>query len=124
MEGLPRPAAAGADDERRTFDAEVFEHAAGCVLAFLGRERLRRLGPAFVLHEQRAAAGTVVRGLGVLEAAFLAIDVTQEGGAAFEVRISVRWSTSTWSRTLFPFVFCKRATSSARRMSIFPCRSR
>ena len=45
-------------------------------------------------------------------------------GAAFPVRISVSRSTSTSSRTLRPPDFCRRATSSARRMSIFPCRSR
>src|SRR5262249_7259482 len=46
------------------------------------------------------------------------------GGAAFDVRISVRRSTSSWSRTLAPPVFWRRATSSARRMSILPCRRR
>src|SRR5262249_53620503 len=122
-EHLSRAAAARPDDERGALDAEVLERL-GRLLALLRRERLRRLGPALLPDEQGAAARAVVRGFRILEPALLAVDVTQAGGAAFEVRISVRCSTSTWSRTLWPPVFWRRGTSSARRMSIFPCSSR
>src|SRR6266550_8978147 len=127
MEGLPRPAAAGADDQCGTGDTEVLERFGRCVFTVVRGERLRRLSAPLVLDEERAAAGAIVRSFGVLEAALLTVDVAQRclpsysGGAAFEVRISVRWSTSTSSRMLVPPVFCSLATNSARRMSIFPC---
>src|SRR5581483_2443169 len=92
-----------------------------------GLERLRLLDAlALPLVEERAALRAVVRGLRVLEAALRTVDVAHQalGGAAFPARISVSDSTSTWSRTLRPSVFCRRATSSARRMSILPCRIR
>src|SRR5215212_7432046 len=123
-EDLPGASAARADNERGALDAEALDRLGRRLVALLGREGLRRLGGALLLDEQRAAARAVVRGFGVLEAALLTVDVAQAGGAAFDVRISVRWSTSTWSRTLCPPVFWRRATSSARRMSIFPCSSR
>ena len=75
MEGLPRPAAAGADDERGARDAQVLERFRGRVVTLVRRERLRRLGAAFVLHEERTATGAVVRSFGILEAAFLTVDV-------------------------------------------------
>src|SRR5207237_4959534 len=139
-ERLPRPAAARANDERRTFDGEVLEDRVRRAVAVVWREGLSRLRSGLVLDEQRPAAGAVIRRLRILEAALLAVDMghvfalpcqasawlgrAQLGGAALEVRISVRRSTSSWSRTLRPSVFCSRATSSARRMSIFPCRRR
>jgi len=46
-------AAAGANDERRPFDPEVFEGARRCVVALIGGEALGRLGAALVLHQQR-----------------------------------------------------------------------
>src|SRR6266511_4835665 len=126
VERLPRPSAARADDQGRPADAEVVERVGGLERGLLGREGLRGLDAAVVLGQQRAAAGAVIGGFLVLEAALLAVDVAHSvaGGAAFAARMAVRWSTSTWSSTLRPSVFCSRATSSARRMSIFPCRSR
>src|SRR5439155_20867245 len=96
----------------------------GAVGDLLRRERLRGLRRGLALLQQRAAAGAVVRGLRILEAALAAVDLGHAGGLAFPVRISVRRSTSTWSRTLLPPDRCNRATSSARRMSILPCRRR
>src|SRR5262249_33280181 len=58
------------------------------------------------------------------EAALGAVLVTHAGGAALPVRMSVSASTSTCSRTLLPPEACRRTTSSARRMSIFPWRRR
>src|SRR5262249_20224998 len=120
-EALPRPAAARPDDERRPFEPEVLvlERA-----DLLGREALRRLDRCLALGEQRSAARAVVGRLRVLEPALLAADDVHAGGAAFPVRISVSRSTSTCSRTLRPPDFWRRATSSARRMSIFPCSKR
>src|SRR5205085_8899159 len=101
---------------------------AGVLVAVLGAEAHRRLRPTLVLGEERTALGAVVRGLRVLEAALRAVDVAHSpstfGGAAFPARIDESDSTSTWSRTLRPSDFCRRATSSALRMSILPCRSR
>ncbi len=82
-----------------------------------------------VLHEQRAAAGAVVRGLRVLEAALGAVDVAHRSplrsvASTFRRGSPISDSTSTCSRTLLPPVFWSRATSSARRMSILPCRMR
>src|SRR5262249_29283594 len=124
-EGLAGAAAAGADDERRPGDAEVAE-ALEQLVVLLGGEGLRLLDAlGLALVQERAALRAVVRGLRVLEAALRAVDVAHSaGGAAFPARISVNDSTSTWSRTLRPSVFWSRATSSARRMSIFPCRIR
>src|SRR5947208_1172337 len=119
--------AARANDERRALGRDLVERAVlvGDLLRGVG---LRRLGAAVVLDEQGSALGAVVRGLRVLEAALRAVDEAQEspwsGGVAFPARIAVSDSTSTLSRTLWPPVFCSRATSSARRMSILPCRIR
>src|SRR5205823_1414764 len=114
MKRLARASAARADDERRPLDPQVLERRGRFVVDLVGRVLLRRLGAALVLHEQRAALRAVVRGLRVLEAALRAVDVTHEGGAPFDVRMSVSDSTSTWSRTLLPPVSRRRATSSAR----------
>ena len=123
LEALPRPAAARAHDERRPFQAEVLM--LEVVPDFLRREGLRRFRRMLSLREERAAARAVVRRLGVLEAALLAVDDAHQAfGDALPVRMSVRRSTSTWSRTLRPPDFCSRATSSARKMSIFPCNRR
>src|SRR5712691_8192920 len=70
-ERLPRPATAGSDDERGAFDPEVLERSLRRAVAFLRRERLRRLGAGLVLDEQRAAPRAVVGGLRVLEPALL-----------------------------------------------------
>ena len=80
-------------------------------------------------HEQRAALRAVVGGLRVLEAALRAVDVAHSpasgfGGDAFPARISLSRSRSTWPSSPPAASFCSRATSSARRMSILPCRSR
>src|SRR5262249_30634913 len=128
MEHLPRPAPAGADDERRPVLGDVLEHVGEGIVSLLGDERHRRL--TLVRPDEGCPAPRAeVRGLGVLEPALGAVDVAHvrsayEGGADFPSRISVSDSTSTCSSTLFPSVFCRRATSSARRMSIFPCRMR
>src|SRR6184192_1279307 len=74
-ERLPRPPAARANDERRPLDARVLERRLGRSVAVLGRERLGRLGSRLVLDEERTAAGAVVRGFRILEAALLAVDV-------------------------------------------------
>src|SRR5581483_6011184 len=125
-ERLARAAPARPDDERRPGEAEVLEGLERLV-GVRGLERLRLLDVlALPFVEERAALRAVVRGLRVLEAALRTVDVAHQslGGAAFPARISVSDSTSTWSRTLRPSVFCRRATSSARRMSILPCRIR
>src|SRR5207248_4793446 len=120
-ERLAGAAAAGADDERRALHPDVAERLEH-LRALLGAEGLRLFG-ALRRMQERTALRAVVRGLRVLEAALGAVDVAHAvGGAAFPARISVSDSTSTWSRTLCPPVFWSRATSSARRMSIFPCR--
>src|SRR5262249_60495788 len=119
---IPRPAAARADDERRPVEAEVL--VVEMLADVLGRVRLRRLARGLPLLQQGAAAGAVVGRLRILEAALTAVDDAQAWGAAFPLRISVSRSTSTWSRTLRPPDCCRRATSSARRMSILPCRMR
>ena len=75
MERLPRPAAAGADDQRGTRDAQVLERFRGRVFTLVRRERLRRLRPALVLDEERAATSALVRSFGILEAALLTVDV-------------------------------------------------
>src|SRR6266576_2569252 len=122
-ERLPRPPAARADDERRTVDAEILDRIEA--LRHLGSsERLGRL-PLLGHDERSAALRAEVRGLRVVVPALRAVDVRhQAGGAALPVRMSVSESTLTESRTLLPCVSWSRATSSARRMSIFPCRSR
>src|SRR5438876_5915127 len=122
-ERLPRPPAARADDERRAVDAEILDRIKA--LRHLGSgERLGRL-PLFGHDERSAALRAEVRGLRVVVPALGAVDVRhQAGGAALPVRMSVSESPLTESRTLLPCVSWSRATSSARRMSIFPCRSR
>src|SRR5262249_7237441 len=122
-EHLPCAAAARPDDQRRAFDAEVLERL-GWLVALLRGEGLGRLRPALVPDEQGAAARAVIGGFRILEAALLAVDVAQAGGAALEARISVRASTSTLSSTLWPPVFWSRATSSVRSRSIRACSRR
>src|SRR6266511_2261183 len=80
VEHLARSASSGANDERGSLDAEILERLGGCIVPVFGREGLRRLGAAFVLHQQRSAPRAVVRGLGILEAALLAINVTHKRG--------------------------------------------
>src|SRR5438270_11193887 len=80
MERLPRPAAARADDQRGPADAEVFERVRGLERTLLRRERQRGLDAAVLLRQERAAAGAVIGGLLVLEAALLTVDVTHTGG--------------------------------------------
>src|SRR5215208_771638 len=122
-ERLAGAAAARADDERGPL--EGLDGALAEIDDLLGRERLRRLGRRrLALLEQRAAARAVVRRLRVLEPALLAVDVRHASGAAFPVRMSVSRATSTSSSTLRGPDFWSRATSSARRMSILPCRIR
>ena len=75
-EALPRPAAAGADDQRRPLAAEVLQRRLGIVGDLLGCEGhglLTRL--AFL--EARAAARAEVGGLRVLEATLATVDVAQ-----------------------------------------------
>src|SRR5262249_6432259 len=111
-ERLARPPAARAHDERRPLEPDLAERLQQ-LLADLRAELLGLLA-ALGRMQERAALRAVVGGLGVLEAALRAVDVTHVvGGAAFPARISVSDSTSTWSRTLLPCVFCRRATSSA-----------
>src|SRR5262249_51636689 len=86
-ERLPRPATARAHDERRAVDPELLEVGLLLVVGLLGCECHRRL-TVLVADEQRAAAGAVVRGLRVLEAAFRAVLVAHAGGAALPVRMS------------------------------------
>src|SRR5919198_1346162 len=120
VEGLPRPAAARADDERGALDAEILEGLRRVLpVALLGEVRHRGLGAA-VPHEEGAALGAVVRGLRVLEAALGAVDVGHSGfgGGAFAARMSVSRLTSTSSSTLFPPDSRRRATSSVRSMSM------
>src|SRR5262249_28136029 len=71
MERPPPSAAAAADDERRSLDPEVVERVTSSAFGVLRREGLRRFGGALLLDEERAATGAVVRGLRILEAAFL-----------------------------------------------------
>src|SRR6476659_4034885 len=102
-----RSATARAHDERRHFQAEVLM--LQVVADFLWREGLRRLRRMLSLREERATARAVVRRLRVLEAALLAVDDAHQAfGDALPVRMSVRRSTSTWSRTLRPPDFCSR----------------
>src|SRR5207302_6963583 len=116
-ERLAGAAAAGADDEGRALHPDVAERLEH-LRALLGAEGLRLLG-ALRRVQERTALRAVVRSLRVLEAALGTVDVAHwAGGAAFPARISVSDSTLTSSRTLRPPVFCSRATSSARRMSI------
>src|SRR6187551_2605605 len=75
MEGFPRSAAARANDQRGSGDAEVLESFGGRVFALVRRERLRRLRAALVFDEKRAATSAVVRSFGILEAALLTVDV-------------------------------------------------
>src|SRR5438067_633769 len=152
-EALPRPAAAGPDDERRAL--EPFDGIARELADILRGKGLRRFHAGFTLLEQGAAARAVVCGLRVLEAALRAVNVTQalapdscdehrartparslqpnrtrsvwdnyDSGDDFPARISVRRSTSTSSRMLRPPERWSRATSSAPRMSISPARAR
>src|SRR5512142_1373167 len=76
LEGLPRPAAARADDERRPLHADVAERLEELV-ALLGAEGLRRLA-ALRPREERAALRAIVGGLRVLEAALRAVDVAHQ----------------------------------------------
>src|SRR5262249_35161375 len=120
---LAGQSAARTDDESRAVDAEVLEGIEALCQIRRG-ERLRRL-PFLGDDERRAALRAEVRRFRVVVPALGAVDVRhQAGGAALPARISVSESTSTESSTLRPCVACSRATSSARRMSIFPCRSR
>src|SRR5438477_3711773 len=126
VEALPRPAA-GAHYECRCL--EPLEPDPGGLRELLGRHGLRLPRRRILRADQRATAGAVARRLRIREAAFGTVDLrhavsASSGGGPFAVRMSVSVSTSTASRTLFPPDFCRRATSSARRMSIFPCRSR
>src|SRR5213076_1475098 len=111
------------DDERGAVDAEILDRIEA--LGHLGSgERLGRL-PLLGHDERSAALRAEMRGLRVVVPALRAVDVRhQAGGAALPVRMSVSESTSTASSTLLPCVSWSLATSSARRMSIFPCRSR
>src|SRR5919202_1252222 len=122
------PAARSFRDEAQLVFADLHLDAGRRVVGeVLRREGLGRLRAALVLDEQRAALRAVVRGLRVLEAALRAVNEAQavsSSGAVFPARIAVSESTSTLSRTPLPPVFCSLATSSARRMSIFPCRMR
>src|SRR5207248_8278062 len=122
-ERLAGPSPARADDERGAVDAEVVEWIE--VLGQFGsRERLGRLA-LLGADEGSTAPRAEARGFRVVVPALRTVDVRhQAGGAALPVRIAVSESTSTVSRTLLPSVSCRRATSSARRMSILPCRSR
>src|SRR5262245_17584054 len=127
-EVLSGAASSGTDDERGPLGLDLVEDRPRLVLALLRRVTHRRVRATLVADEERSAFRAVVRRLGVLEAALGTIDVTQalssEGGAAFPARMRASPSTSTCSRTLFPSDFWSRATSSARRMSILPCRRR
>src|SRR5215468_4409562 len=122
-ERLPRASAARPDDERRAVDPEILERIEA--VGHLGSvERLGRL-PFLGDDEGGAALRAEVRSFRVVVPALRTVDVRhQAGGAALPVRMSVSDSTSTASRTLLPCVSWSRATSSARRMSIFPCSSR
>ena len=73
-ERLSRAAAAGAHDERWTFDAEVGERDGVVLRGLLGRERHGRVRPRLVMDEERSALGTVVGRLLILEAAFGTVD--------------------------------------------------
>ena len=75
QEVLARTTPTRADDQRRPLGAEVLEGDGCLVSPLLRRVAHRRLAPRLVLDEQRAAAGTVIRGLRVLEAALRAVDV-------------------------------------------------
>src|SRR5438132_2640481 len=122
-ERLPRSSATRADDQRCAVDADFLERVE--VVGWLRRrERLGRL--ALLVDDERGAAlRAEVRGFRVVVPALRAVDVRhQAGGVALPARTAVSDSTSTDSRTLFPSVAFRRATSSDRRMSIFPCRSR
>src|SRR5829696_9042915 len=70
-ECLAGAAAARADDERGPLEA--VDGALGEVADVVGRQRLRRLDRRLALLDQSAAARAVVRGLRVLEPAFLAV---------------------------------------------------
>src|SRR5947209_10487100 len=115
---------AGADDEDGALQPEIVESVEG-VARVAERERLGLLA-LLGHHEGSPAPRAKARELRVVVPALGAVDVRHRyvRGVALPARISVSALTSTVSRTLRPSVFCRRATSSARRMSIFPCSSR
>src|SRR5581483_1067775 len=122
-ERLPRAAAARTDDERGAFEAQLLE--LGELVALVGAEALRLLRGLGSVQEGTALRA-VVGGLRILEAALGTVDVCHysEGGAALPARMAVSDSTSTWLRIVSGPAAFSRAWYSARRMSIFPCRSR
>src|SRR5581483_8405797 len=119
-ERLPRAAAARTDDERGAFEAQLVE-----LVALVGAEALRLLRGLGGVQEGTALRA-VVGGFRILEAALGTVDVCHysEGGAALPARMAVSDSTSTWLRIVSGPAAFSRAWYSARRMSIFPCRSR
>ena len=136
-ERLPGAPAAGADDQRRALDPQLREREAVVLGLFVGREGHRRVGAALLLvDQQRAALRAVVGGLGVLEAALRAVDVghcsaassSSSGRAAAPSRRGSPPACRRRSRAgalLLPNLLLEaRDWSSARRMSILPCRRR
>ena len=82
--------------------------------------------PLSCVVQERAALRAVVRGLRVLEAALGAVDVAHSLGRRGlpGEDLGQRRRRRPGRGRCGPPVFCRRATSSARRMSIFPCRMR
>src|SRR5215211_6850707 len=70
---LARAAATGTDDQRGALDPQVGERERFVIGHLLGRERHRCVRTLFVVREQRAALGAVIRGFRILEAALGAV---------------------------------------------------
>ena len=138
-ERLPRPPAAGADDDRRPLGPQLRERRRDVLARSRPTANDIVASPRSSRDQQRAALLAVPRGLEVLEAAFRAVDVRQavpcqasellfaeprrsldgeDLGEACEIDLARAGSRPS------PPAAAAATTSSARRMSILPCSSR
>src|SRR4029453_14293 len=69
-ERLPRSPAPGADDQGGTLDTQLSQRDGVVVRDVLRREGHRRVRARLVVNEQGATLGAVIRGFGILKAAF------------------------------------------------------